>query len=141
MATTSGPILRKQNVDIPDTLTAKTKYFIIDHPTIPGKHLAHAAVESNRHLVMYEEVLTFHPFERHKELPLPEYFWTLIRTYPELMINVQLTPIDNFGRFTYAIDISKKQITIRRRGWLTTQAVSCLIIGERADIDRLQEIR
>jgi len=138
MSQTIAGTQRAQDLSVPDTLEATSKYFVIPHPAEPGKQLVHAAIESNQHLVMYHGILDFEPFDKRKVIPLPQYFSALVN---EDDVTIHLTPLNNYDQFTYCYDYVHGEWIVRRRGFIRPVSVSYLVIAERKDIPKLEETR
>ena len=125
---------RKQDLHVPDTFEAATKYFSIPHPGKEGMRLFHASIETNRHEVNYTGTLEFPKGKKKMEIPLPEYFFDLVDL---TSVTVQLTPVKDF--IDYAYEVVCPGIFIYRKQKRKSTSVSFVIRGERIDVPKLIE--
>jgi hypothetical protein len=118
----------KAKVIFTEVVMAKTKNFVIDHPTKEGKQLVHACLEGPENAVYVRGRLA-----SEDRIILPDYWVKLVR--PET-ITVSITPIGHQQNIIVKL-IGPKEITLQSDSPLP---ISCFyhVFAERKDVRKLR---
>jgi hypothetical protein len=117
----------KSKIIYTEVLMAKTKNFIINHPTKPGKQLIHSCLEGPENGVYVRGRIT-----NKKEISLPEYWTKLVNSDT---ITVQLQPIGAHQNVIVK-RIGENKIFLQSNGGIP---IDCYyhIFAERNDVEKL----
>jgi hypothetical protein len=110
------------------SFAATSKSFLIKHPTKPGKHLQHGALEGPEHGVYVRGRIS-----NQNIITLPDYWWNLV---DESTITIQLTPIGKFQKL-YIVKSDSHSVHIQSEN---ADSIDCyyFIQAERKDIRKME---
>jgi len=126
---TKGNTAFNGNVSVSGLLSATTKSFDIEHPTLDNMRLRYGVLEGPEHGVYVRGKL-----ENNSVIELPEHWTGLV---DEDTITVQLTPMGNFQKL-YVEEIKDNKIRIGNSSLLSKINCFYLVQATRKDVDELE---